>query len=172
MVLRYTHLPPGCTHASAVENLTGTRPTTWNPRPTFRFATSITASAEAPPTLPVMVYLPGVSATNAPSPSIDADDSGPPSSTDQRIATSPSDLFAPPRTSALKRTTSPVSTDALSGVSVTFDTGPAMTCTGIACVAPPALAVIVAEPGATATTRPSGVTCATFELLEVKVTGS
>ena len=84
----------------------------------------------------------------------------------------PRDLPPAPRTSALKRTTSPVSTDALSGVSITFDTGPDTTCTGMAWVAPAALAVTVADPGATATTRPSGVTWATFGLLDVKVTWS
>ncbi len=65
-----------------------------------------------------------------------------------------------------------MSTDPLSGVSVTFDTGPGRTCTAMACVAPAAFAVSVADPGDTATTRPSGDTCATFELLEVNVTGS
>src|ERR1700694_6277843 len=55
IVVRYAHVPDGCTHTSAALIVIGTRPRTSMPRPTSRAATCTPASAHLPPTVAVTV---------------------------------------------------------------------------------------------------------------------
>ena len=139
------------------------------PRPTRRSSTVTTASAVCRPIRAETVYLPGRSATNAPSASIWAAPVSSIASTDQRTAASRTGCPPAPAACAVKRTTSPVRTDCEGGVMLTRDTVPGSTSTACVAVAAPAFAVIVARPGATAVSRPSGVIAATRASLEEKV---
>src|SRR6266571_178551 len=118
----------------------------------------------------VTVYVPGSSATNAPSGSSSA--APLPASSDQPAVTPGIERPAASFAIAVKRTTSPVRTDVAAGSRVTRVTVFATTCMARARVAGPAFAVTVTRPGAKARSTPSVETLATRGLLEVKVTGS
>ena len=137
---------------------------------TRRCSTFTTASAVRDPAAAVTVYVPGNSATNAPSGSKSAAPA--PASSDQ-ASVSPG--IARPLASfavAVKRTTSPVRTVAVPGSSVRRVTVLGRTCIMSVRVAGPAFAVTVARPGDTARSTPSAVTLATRGLLDVNATGS
>ena len=105
--------------------------------------------------VPVTVYLPGFSATKAPASSICA--TPPLPSMLHRTPSAPSALPEASVPVAEKRTTSPVRAVWVAGSIATRAIVPGITSSARVLVAAPALAVIVAVPGATAVKRPSGV---------------
>src|SRR5688572_16199186 len=115
------------------------------------------------PLVAVTMYVPGLSATNAPLPSTYA----PLPLTDQRVATS----FAG-SPFALNRTTSPVRADFAPALTSKLRKLLFTTLMVVVLVAVPALAVIVALPGPTAVITPPASTVATCGSSDVQLIGT
>src|SRR2546425_4323960 len=120
----------------------------------------------------VTVYTPGVSATNAPAASIWATPAPPVAATAHSAGTPAMGRPAGSRAVTVNRATSPVRRALAAGSIASRATVFATTWTARGVDAGPALAVIVARPGASACSRPSAVTLATRGLLDAKLTRS
>src|ERR1041384_4639558 len=161
-------LPSGGSHSSGPYTFGGSRPTTFTWRVIWRAPTATKASAVLVPNVATTRYVPGWSATNAPSASIVAVaaatvHSARASATGWRVA-----LLALKR----NRTTSPVRTDVSAGATAIRAIGFATTATRKVWSAAPAEAVTVAWPGARAESRPKLLTSRIAGRLDFQVTGS
>jgi hypothetical protein len=148
-------LPSGMTQTSSVvKRVRGSRPTTAAGRRTSRARRVTAASAPAAPKLTVTKYSPAVYPTNRPAGVI-----SPLPGANVQEGTSPViSLPCASRALTVSSTTSPVRASIRAGETSTRAIVFATTCTGTEAVAAPALAVMVARPGATALTTPSSET--------------
>src|ERR1041384_365851 len=164
-------LPSGGSHSSGPYTFGGSRPTTFTWRVIWRAPHSTKASAVLVPNVATTRYVPGWSATNAPSASIVAVPaptdatvhSARASATGWRVA-----LLALKR----NRTTSPARPAVSAGATAIRAIGFATTATRKVWSAAPAEAVTVAWPGARAESRPKLLTSRIAGRLDFQVTGS
>ena len=143
--------------------MNGARPTISSCRSILRGVTTIEALEETFPLMPVTMYVPGRSATNAPLGSTVA--ALP--LTDQRVMKSP---LGSPLT--VKRTTSPVRAVFAPAVTVRLRRLFLTTEIVVVALAEPEVALMLALPGPTPVTTPAASTLATCALSEVQLMGT